>query len=38
MPKEKHIEGIDPKIAVDWGLPESENPVRNTVHRYLIQL
>jgi len=35
MPKEKHIEGIDPKIAVDWGLPESENPVRNTVHRYL---
>lgn len=35
MIKEKKIEGIDPKIAVDWGLPEEENPVRNTVHRYL---
>lgn len=35
MPKEKPIEGIDPKIAVDWGLPEDENPVRNTVHRYI---
>lgn len=35
MPKEKVIEGIDPKVAVDWGLPESENPIRNTVHKYL---
>lgn len=36
MIREKHIEGIDPKIAVDWGLPEEENPIRNQPwHRYV---
>lgn len=35
MSRDKHIEGIDPKIAVEWHTPYEENPIRNTVHQYI---